>query len=321
MELRREVYLTIGVLVVLNLVLAFGAIGLFVRMGPAIEKILQENVYSIIAAEEVLEVLANAGDTALSVKDQKSVWQSLEKAKKNITEVEEVLVLKIIENQLREVVKGKYQERASLIDNIKKLIAINRDAMKKVGQAAQRLEIAGAWASVFIGFFSFTLSLIVFNRLRQRFLAPMIELHEVLEAHQRGEQLRRCKPGESPREVRQVIDAINKLLDERLRSSSHDTHDHSERIEHLALLALVEKEKKAAVILDRESHIVCANNRALDLLSSSEGEKYKQIFSDLANDNKKLIPQVDAQPLRGNSGWLCYLDEADSVQRDNRDCL
>ena len=60
MELRRNLLFSIAALVILNLLLAFGAIGLFGRMGPAIARILQDNVYSLEACEAMLTELARS---------------------------------------------------------------------------------------------------------------------------------------------------------------------------------------------------------------------------------------------------------------------
>lgn len=51
---------TLGGLIGVNLLFAFACIGLFTRMGPAIERILQENMHSIQAAEEMLFILAGS---------------------------------------------------------------------------------------------------------------------------------------------------------------------------------------------------------------------------------------------------------------------
>ena len=44
MQLRREFLVGLGTLVTLNILFAFGAIGLLLSMSPAIELILQENI-------------------------------------------------------------------------------------------------------------------------------------------------------------------------------------------------------------------------------------------------------------------------------------
>ena len=62
MDLRRELITIIGLLVALCVLLAFGSLALFDRMGPAIDRILQANVYSITAAEEARVLVASAGE-------------------------------------------------------------------------------------------------------------------------------------------------------------------------------------------------------------------------------------------------------------------
>ncbi len=225
MELRRELLFTIGGLVLLNLLLAFGSVGLFVRMGPAIDLILQENVYSIVAAEEILSELATAGGSPLDVDAETRIALSMEKARKNITEDEERPVLRELEQLLPGAVSGDSQARVRAIDAIRQLIEINREAMQLVDQEARQLGSAGAWAAVFIGFLSFLLSLIVVLRLQSRFVRPLVDLYEVLEGARAGNRLRRCRLQDAPREVIQVTESVNLLLDERLSRPQRGVED------------------------------------------------------------------------------------------------
>jgi methyl-accepting chemotaxis protein len=217
MELRRELILTIGILVLLNLLLAFGSIGLFVRMGPVIERILQENVYSIVATEEMLTVLAEFGGEPLSRDARSRLGASLQKAKQNVTENDEEEVLKSIERHLFAAMDGDSQARKRVIGELGRLIRINRDAMRRVDEKARRLGSAGAWAAVFIGFLSFILSLFVVVRFQTRFVRPLVNLYEVLIGVHQGDRLRRCHVEEAPREVMQVVRSVNELLDERMQ--------------------------------------------------------------------------------------------------------
>ncbi len=225
MELRRELLFTIGGLVLLNLLLAFGSVGLFVRMGPAIDLILQENVYSIVAAEEMLSELATAGGAPLAVDAESRIALSMEKARKNITEDEERPVLHELEQALPGAVSGDSRARERAIDAIRQLIEINREAMQLVDQEARQLGSAGAWAAVFIGFLSFLLSLIVVLRLQSRFVRPLVDLYEVLESARSGNRLRRCRLQDAPREVIQVTESVNLLLDERLSRPQRGARD------------------------------------------------------------------------------------------------
>ena len=216
MELRREILLTIGALVLLNLLLAFGAIGLLIRMGPAIEHILQENVYSIVAAEGILAEFAEAGGAPLAAAAQRRVQRSLANAKRNVTEGSERPVIAALEAQLPLAMAGNAQVRAQAIHSVRELIRINRMAMRGVDREAQRLGSAGAWAAVFIGLLSFALSLFIVVRLQSRFVRPLVDLHAVLESAREGNRLRRCGLSDAPREVVQVMHSVNTLLDERL---------------------------------------------------------------------------------------------------------
>ena len=64
MELRRDLWLGLIALVVFNLVMAFGTVGLMTRIGPAFERTLHDNVRSIQSAEQMLTVLAQLGGRA-----------------------------------------------------------------------------------------------------------------------------------------------------------------------------------------------------------------------------------------------------------------
>ena len=222
MELRRELLLTVGALVSLNLLLAFGSIGLLVRMGPAIERILQENVYSIMAGEEMLAELAESGGAPLSADARGRVQQSFKNAKKNVTEPSERPVLDSLERHLEQAMGGDPQARSQVVGDIRQIIRINREAMRSVDEEARRLGSAGAWASVLVGFFSFLLSLFVVVRLQNRFVRPLVDLYQVLESARQGDRLRRCRLVEAPREVIQVTQSVNKLLDERLQRDNAD---------------------------------------------------------------------------------------------------
>lgn len=216
MNLRRELLLAVGVLVVLNLALAFGSIGLFVRMGPAIERILNENVYSIVAAEEILLELSAAGDEPLREGSTKLIEQALSKMEKNVTEPEERPALLQLRISWPSVKQGDIVARSDFAVHLRTLLTINRTAMEMGNSEAKRLGRAGAWSSVLVGFVTFLLSLIVLARLERRFVIPLLDLHQVLEGARKGERLRRCKKAiDAPREVLQLTQAVNTLLDER----------------------------------------------------------------------------------------------------------
>lgn len=221
MELRRELLWAISTLVGMNLLLAFGAIGLFTRMGPAIDRIMQENVYSIVAAEEILSRLATSDGGTIEPAVRLRMDRAVGRIAENVTEAEETPLVESLRALLPQVVAGNQQARKRFVADIGRLIRINRAAMKRVDEEAQRLGSAGAWAAVFVGVISFLASWLVVVRLQRRLVLPILDLHGVLENARVGDRLRRCRHADAPREVVEVTREVNMLLDERLRSEAN----------------------------------------------------------------------------------------------------
>jgi methyl-accepting chemotaxis protein len=216
MKLRTELLVYTALLAGLNLLLAFGAIGLFVRMGPAIERILRENVASIDAAEEILIEFA-AASGGMTPEGRKRVEAALGTIRTNVTEAGESPVIARIEQRFDGAAQGDAEARAAVIEDVRRLIAINREAMTAVDEEARRLGAGGAWAAVFVGALSFGLSLVVIVLLRRRLLEPLLELHAVLSAARGGDRFRRCRAFDAAIEVKQAAQSVNALLDERIR--------------------------------------------------------------------------------------------------------
>lgn len=222
MALRRELVLALGALVALNVMLAFGSIGLFVRMGPAIEQILEENVDSLVAAEEILAELAATGGNDASPQARARIAEALRRAEENVTEAGEITVLETVRANVDAALNGDRPATVVVVRALEALMKINREAMHAVDEEAKRLGRAGAWAATFIGIFSFLLSLVAIARLRTRVIEPLAELHDVLEAVHEGDPYRRCRPCDAPQELQQVRNVVNTLLDERLIDRSED---------------------------------------------------------------------------------------------------
>jgi methyl-accepting chemotaxis protein len=216
MKLRTELLVYALLLAGLNLVLAFGAIGLFVRMGPAIDRILRENVASIDAAEKILIEFA-AASGGIAPEGRGRVDAALATIRTNVTEAEESAVIERIDMRLDGAAQGDAEVRGALIEDLRLLIAINRKAMTAVDQEARRLGAGGAWGAVFVGALSFGLSLLVIVLLRRRLLEPLLELHAVLSAARGGDRFRRCRAFDAAIEVKQAAQSVNTLLDERVR--------------------------------------------------------------------------------------------------------
>ena len=220
MKLRQELLAMIGALLALNLLMAVAAVGLLSRMSPVTETILQENAYSMRAAEDVLIELARLGDEPSEPGDRMRVLKALERASNNITEPEERPAITAIQTQIEAALAGNRDARLQVVKQLEVLLSINRDAMERVDTHAQHLGRSGAWAVVIIGVLFFAMSLAVLGRLQRRFLDPLIELHDTLMAAGHGDPWRRCRKLDAPVELNEVAATINHLLDERLREQS-----------------------------------------------------------------------------------------------------
>lgn len=214
MRLRTELAATVFGFLALNCLLAFAAIGLFGRMGPAIERILERNDATIAAAEDLLTTLAQAPLGPLDAAAEAALEAALLRAQGNITEPGEGPVLQRIEQVMPQAVAGKAEARQALTVEIRELIRINRDAMLTVDRQAQRLGRSGAWAAAVVGFASLLLGFLLSRRLNRRVVRPLHELESVLLARRGGDAFRRATVSDAAPELRQALDGVNRVLDE-----------------------------------------------------------------------------------------------------------
>lgn len=309
MDLRRELVFDIGAIVTLNVLLAFGVIGLFVRMGPAIEQILEENVASIVAAEEILAIFAAAGDAPLGATQAAQVQAALDRAAANVTEASEGPVVAAMARDLPAAVLERGEARGRVVQGAGRLSAINHAAMRTVDEEAQRLGAAGAWSAVLVGFLSLLLSLFVLARLRRRVLLPVLEIHEVLgEASFVGK--RRCRPREAALEITHIAEAVNGILDDRAarwlggsRGTEGALSESSEKGVHAALTTLLGEQRGSAVVVDEEGRILRANSQALAVLAGPEGDRLREAL----RPGSPRAPWI-ATALPGGLGWICRIE-------------
>ncbi|MCB9877938.1 MAG: hypothetical protein H6835_10080 [Planctomycetes bacterium] len=215
MQLRTELAAVVLGFAAVVLVLAFSAIGLFVRMGPAIDRILTRNDATIVAAEDILETLADSGGGAIVDAAREKAHAAIARARENVTEPGEEPVLDAIDRQLEAALAGDRDARRQLLTSVEQLIEVNRAAMREVDRDAQRLGRAGAWVAAVIGIGSLALCLLLSRSLGRRVARPMGDLRDTLAAQRGGDTFRRCSTvGASP-ELRDVLDGVNELLDER----------------------------------------------------------------------------------------------------------
>ncbi|MCB9869249.1 MAG: hypothetical protein H6836_07215 [Planctomycetes bacterium] len=229
MRLQSDLSVAVLGFVALNVGLAFAAIGLFLRMGPAAERILLRNDATIFAAEDILTVLAGRPGAIDDPDDRTRVAAAIERIASNITEDREPAVIEAIRQLVPAAVAGDATARNTLIVDLRRLIAINRDAMQRADREAQRLGRAGAWAAALVAIASLGLSLFLGRRLGSHVVRPVLELGRVLRAAQSGDRFRRCNLHPAPRELRDALVDLNRLLDSRDQAEGIEQPEPAER--------------------------------------------------------------------------------------------
>lgn len=210
---KRELRLGISFLLLLQIVISFVAIGLLSRLSPAIDRILQENVYSIESAERMLTALARHREGEPL---DPAFHDGLESARANITEHEEIEILDRIERESTALVAGDMPAYERTIAALQELINENREAMRHTRDSASRLSVAGAWAAVLLAMLAFASGVVIAFRIERRIVEPLDEVFAVVKANDEGDPYRRCQLREARGELREVMEALNELLDERL---------------------------------------------------------------------------------------------------------
>ncbi len=215
MEIRRTLLIGIFGLVTLNILTAFGVVGLLMRMSPIIEDILKQNVQSLEAGENMLAIVALSTSEA-SAERITLFDAALRTAWENVTEVEERPVLSRVEAAKRAAFAGDPEARTELVGALRELAEINRRAMRSADEEAQRQGTAGAWFAVLVALLGVVFSTFMGRRLNRKLVEPLNQLLHVLQSYRAGDRHRRCTAAEVPPEFRMIFQSVNQLLDDEI---------------------------------------------------------------------------------------------------------
>jgi len=277
MNLRREVIAAFAALTVILLLTSLGAVGLFARMSPAIEKIIQENGYSLEACERMLTVLATVPAGGDPVERRTKFGAALADARSNVTEPGETPQIDAIAAAAPRALDGDPAALVSTVEAVRALADINRAAMSRVDREARRLGTAGAWSAVFLGLLGFTVALIVVERLLQKLVKPLVELQSVLASAMSGDRTRRSIPGGAAPDVEYVKRSVNSLLDLGVRSDAPAGRDvYHCRAARTVLVHLLDQTAEPRVVVDPKGAVIAANASGLELLSGDSGDRVKE---------------------------------------------
>jgi len=209
MRFRREFVWGIVILLGLQVITSFSAIGLLSRMSPAIADILDENEYTVEAAEEMLAAIALAGEPGAGSRFR----LALDRARDNVTEAAEPTILESIAATSPAALDGDPSAVRTTIGSIEELVRVNREAMRRADVRARQLGSAGAWAAVLLAIVTIAVGVLVVRRITTNVLDPVSDLVDTLEARRQGDPFRRCQTAGALPEMAQVLGSVNRLLD------------------------------------------------------------------------------------------------------------
>ena len=267
MKLRREARIGFGAIMVLQLALSMLTIALLTRMGPAIERILTENVRTEVAVEKMLAELAKTTSTKAVPPE---FTDALERAENNITEEEERPLLKAIADQHRAAFSGDEAARVAVIEALRSLGAVNRASMARADNSAKRLGQTGAWAAALLGAIALGLCLLIYQQLRVRIELPIEGLRRTTKSLRQGNLQARCPKSDAPAEINQIALDIDWLLDHHLnkRASTSPTKTSQERERQALrrlLVRLLDEHTAPMIVTNAAGKHVASNDASLDL--------------------------------------------------------
>ena len=306
MDVRRDLRISMGVMIALPLLLAANAIVLSMRMGPAIDRVSDDNVASIRAAAEVVELVAEAQAAPPSAATRQRSDAAYERLRANATENSERPLLQAMEASREGALAGDPEAVRDQVTDALALIDVNIRAMHERNAEARRLGRANA---LFAGLFAFVLSRVIARRLRRRIIEPIADLWGVLRGARGGEVYRRCRGFDTSEEVSDVLRAVNDLLD---RSFVGGSDGHARSSERASLLALLEREAAPACVVGHDGTLIAANERLLEGLADARGERLRQLLRTPAAADPRIAERVE---LPHSAGWLLILADAPAPSR------
>ena len=219
MKLTQGFKVGVWLIVVLNLLMAFGAIGVFMRMAPAIAEIITNNAKSLQACEDMFAaIILFNNEPENKEKHQQDFEIALKTALNNITEKNEPEIISVINNNYVEMFRGNKEHQLFVTEAILRLTKINHQAMKRADYNAQSLGYGGAWGIVFMAVIAFLAGVIFVSQLSNKILDPIEEIKTTLMEHQAGEKFRRCFKANVPADIKRIFELINRLLDSTMDS-------------------------------------------------------------------------------------------------------
>ena len=264
MKLRREASLGSSVLIALQIAIAGCAIVLLNRMTPAIGRIVDDNVYSEEAVEDMLAALAMPAPI-----DEGRFEVAFERARNNVTEPTEPALLELVHLHRAAAFGGDAAALGIVIDALRGLGDVNRQSMSRADAAARQLGLTGAWAAALLGALAAGLGVLVQRRLRLRIEVPIDEVRATLARVRQHDLQARCPPNfQAPAEVQEIASAVNALLDRHLAliaPSTTTTTGLDAADLRRALQLAMDVDPRPRLLVARDGTIVARNAASADI--------------------------------------------------------
>lgn len=305
MNLRGDIKVGIGLLLVIQVATTLSAVALLGRMRPAIRHVISENVESLKAVERMLDALVRLREPGLAGAAREQLDAAYRKAERNVTVKGEREIIARIGALKDRLLGGEDAARGLLLDELSSLAEVNQRAMHEASRRAESLGLAGAWAAFLLGVLSILASVVVVRRLYRHLLSPLREILDTLEAARLGDPHRRCRTGEVPGELDRAAQEINLLLDRHVLAPA-ETLTPQSATDRALLLTLLDARSEPVAVVSRSGGLLAANQRAEALLAAPDAGPLREALAGVpAGQTSTLV--LERLEVRGGAGWICVL--------------
>jgi len=272
-RVRRQISLTLGAVLGMQLLTSFAAIGLLSRMGPAIEQILEINGESIAAVDEMLLVLAEAEGGPVGSFGRARYEQALDRVDAAIDTPNERPAIERLRVDSPDALEGERAARVRVLAALERVGKGNVAAMQAQDADAKALGVAGAWAAAALGLVGLALGVAARRRIARDIEVPLAEIDAALNASRGGDPHRRAGTrADRPLELARIAQGVNDLLDRRQPEATRRalriaTGDRG------VLLHLLDRDPHPIVVVDTSGALLAANQAANELLSEEDAQR------------------------------------------------
>jgi len=208
MNFAKRIYYSYIIILICSTVITIAGIRGFQRLEPFVNTLNSSNTKSLYYSEQML--------SSISVKkDIRKFEEYLNLAKNNVTEAGEEKIIEKIEGNYQPSFYGNNMYEEETISDIAELSKINRVAMEQAGLRAKKMQSVGIWIIIFPSIFIWIIGLTLLARLKRTFIKPIQELNDVIVDYNSGNRMRRCPSHTVSKDLQELYDGINRILDEK----------------------------------------------------------------------------------------------------------